>query len=187
MSFLLTMGILMCLKSGIYFLVFSVLLTFSFNSINVFKYTAPSSNSDKLMFIQLRSSNEDKIKMPSNHKLRNSLGVSSSKSKSNSGNSLTSLNEFQEDHEPPEVPKRTVSLIPGRDPYKRGFEKPDQSPPPLPPRDPSIFQTSKGLEERVAEQLTVLDGILKEIESFGCVNIDSSEQNELLENDDVFD
>ncbi|PPS97969.1 Uncharacterized protein GY17_00000992 [Cryptosporidium hominis] len=181
------MGILMCLKSGIYFLVFPVLLTFSSNSINVFEYTAPSSNSDKLMFIQLRSSNENKIIMPSDHKLRNSSGVSSSKSKSNSWNGLTSSNEFQEDHKPPEVPKRTVSLIPGRDPYKKRSGKPDQSPPPLPPRDPSIFQSHKVLEKRVTEQLIVLDGILKEIESLGCVNIDSSEQNELPENDDVFD
>ncbi|TRY50042.1 Uncharacterized protein CTYZ_00000584 [Cryptosporidium tyzzeri] len=179
------MGILMCLKSGIYFHVFSMLLTFSFNSINVFERTAPSSNSDKLMFIQLRSSNKDRIKMPSDNELRNSSGVSSSKSKSNFGNSLTS-NKFQEDHEPPEAPKRTVSLIPGRDPCKRRFEKPDQSPSPLPPRDPSIFQACKGLQERVAEQLSTLDGILKEI-GLGCVNIDSLEQNELPENDDVFD
>ncbi|POM83537.1 hypothetical protein CmeUKMEL1_07890 [Cryptosporidium meleagridis] len=163
------MGILMCLKSGVYFLLFSVLLTFSLKYINVFECTAPSSNSINLMFIQLRSSNEDKIEMLSDQKLKSSSGVSSRKPNSRSGNGLTSLNKLREDHGPPEIPRRT-------------------GPPPLPPRDPSIFQTSRDLEKRVEEQLTVLDSILKEIEDdFGCVGIDSSGQNELPENDDVFD
>ncbi|KAK9171236.1 Uncharacterized protein cmbei_8005390 [Cryptosporidium meleagridis] len=181
------MGILMCLKSGVYFLLFSVLLTFSLKYINVFECTAPSSNSNNLMFIQLRSSNEDKIEMLSDQKLKSSSGVSSRKPISRSGNGLTSLNKLQEDHGPPEIPRRTVSLLPRRDRCK-SFRKLDQSPPPLPPRDPSIFQTSRDLEKRVEEQLTVLDSILKEIEDdFGCADIDSSGQNELPENDDVFD
>lgn len=81
-------------------MLFIVLIPFS-NFVNVFKCTV-SSNLNKYLFIQLRSSNEKELEQPfSSNQM--SLGVLSSRHKSNSDYCSRSRNRNEDEREPSKV------------------------------------------------------------------------------------
>lgn len=172
MCVLLIMGLPMCIEMSVCFLLaLSVLFTSPSDSVCMFKCVIIPGYSSGLSLIQLGSSNEEIVKS-AQHRGHRGRGASRTGSDGNKPGTSDSRHAEKNDDQgteevPPPVPERTVSLQKKR---RKSRERSKQKLPAQPSSssqcDDSCPESSSSaiIQQKVEEQIRILDEIIKQIE-----------------------